>query len=133
MPDNESVTAQPRPRRILILTAALGAGLLAAATAGPAVVATASSSPNGPSLDHYFRLEAGPNLSRDSAAALAAAPAGTDPAAFDYAALQAAKKLPGAAANRTWKEGGKGGGIVEDASRGALVEGRIRDTGIVLS
>jgi hypothetical protein len=127
------VIAQPRPRRILPLVGALGAGLLAAAAAGPAAVATVASSPNGPSLDHYFRLEAGPNLSRDSAAALAASPAGTDPAGFDYAALQAAQRLPIASANLSWKQVGKGGGIIEDANKGALVEGRLRDTGIVLS
>jgi hypothetical protein len=122
----------PAPRTLFLASAlAAVSALLVSAPALTAVPVAAS--PNGPSLDHLFHLEAAPALSRDSAAALAASPAGTDPAAFDLAALQAAQRLPVASSNLHWQQFGKGGGIVEDATKGALVEGRLRDTGIVLS
>lgn len=40
--------------------------------------------------------------------------------------------MPVASANLRWKQIGAGGGIVEDLNKGVLVEGRLRDTGIVL-
>src|SRR3954468_10236658 len=124
----------PVPAARSLFLASAVAGISALLATAPALVgAQAIASPNGPGIDHYFNLDGGPNLSRDSAAALAAAPAGTDPAAFDFAALQAAQKLPVTAANLAWKQVGKGGGIIEDITKGALVEGRLRDTGIVLS
>jgi photosystem II stability/assembly factor-like uncharacterized protein len=122
----------PAPRSLLVASAV--AGLTALLAAAPATVtAPLLTSPNGPSLDSAFRLEAAPDLSRDSAAALAAAPAGTDPAAFDFAAMQAAQRMPIASSNLRWKQVGTGGGLIEDANKGALVDGRLRDTGIVLS
>ena len=123
----------PAPRSLLLAGAACLTAAVALTGAPVTAIAADAPSPNGPGIDHYFRLEAGPNLSRESAAALAAAPSGTDPAAFNAQALAAAQKLPIAAANLHWKQVGKGGGIVEDANKGATVDGRIRDTGIVLS
>jgi hypothetical protein len=121
------------PRSRILIAAALTTVAALTVLSAPAVVVAGATSPNGPGLDHWFNLESGPNLSRDSAAALAGSPSGADPAAFDFAALQVAQKMPIASANLAWKQVGKGGGIVEDASRGALVSGRLRDTGIVLS
>src|SRR4051812_41380298 len=101
----------PAPRTLFVASAlsALSALLVSA----PSLTAVSvAGSPNGPSLDHLFHLEAGPDLSRQSAAALAAAPSGADPAAFDFAALQAAQRMPIASANLRWKQIGPGGGIV---------------------
>ena len=125
----------PTPRALFLASAAAGlsAVLLSGAAAAGIPVAASPPSPNGPGIDHYFRLEAGPQLSRDSAAALAAAPSGTDPAAFNAAALAAAQKLPVASANLRWKQYGTNGGILEDPNKGAGIDGRIRTTGIVLS
>lgn len=88
---------------------------------------------NGPSIDSAFDLEAAPTLTRESATRLAAASPAADQAAFGYAAYQAAQRLPIASANLPWKQVGTGTGFVEDADRGALASGRLKNTGITLS
>ena len=87
---------------------------------------------NGPSLDSQLDLEAAPPVTRADALAMAAAgPA--DPATFGYKALSAARSLDVANANHPWQQVGAGTGYIEDANRGAVVSGRLKNTGITLS
>ena len=124
---------------VLTLTGAATLALLAGTAAppswpsGPTPAERAAAAANGPSLDSQISLEAAPPVTRDDALALAAAPASADPAAFGFAALKTASALRVANARHPWVQVGKGTGFVEDASRGATVDGRLKNTGITLS
>lgn len=116
-----------------------GAAALALAVAGsPASQPTTSAADraaavaNGPSLSASMRLEAAPRTSVRDVLAMAAG--GTaDQAAFGFKAMQAAKRLSVVNASVPWQQVGTGAGFEENASRGALVEGRLHNTGITLS
>ncbi|MCW2544236.1 MAG: hypothetical protein JWM40_1788 [Frankiales bacterium] len=99
---------------------------------GPTAADRAAAASNGPSLSSSMNLEAGPRTTvRDLVALAAAGPA--DQAAFGYNALKASRLMATANANVPWKQVGTGAGFEENASRGALVEGRLKNTGITLS
>ena len=86
---------------------------------------------NGPALSGKFNLEAAPAATLADAIAAANEPAHVDPAAFNLQAYNTALSL--GHTTGTWKQVGAGGGIVEDANRGATNDGRLRNTGIVLA
>jgi hypothetical protein len=126
-------------RTALIVTASSTALALAlvgspaqVTASGPTAADRAAAAANGPSLSASMNLEAGPNVSRADVAALAAAgPA--DQTAFGFSALQAAQKLKTMSPGTPWKQVGTGAGFEENADRGALVSGRLPNTGITLS
>lgn len=119
-----------------------GSAVLATALLAPAAVPSwpaegtaedkAAARANGPALSAVFNLEAGPPVTRDEVIGLAAAPA-ADQAAFGFAALKKAQSLPVARAGVPWEQVGRGQGLEEDGTRGALTSGRLNATGITLS
>ncbi|MCU1588428.1 MAG: hypothetical protein JWN31_1921, partial [Frankiales bacterium] len=125
-------------RTAMIVTASSTALALAlvgspgGAGSGPTAADRAAAAKNGPSLSASMNLEAGPKESRDDIAALAAA-GSADQTAFGFSALQAARKLGTMSPKTTWKQVGTGAGFEENINRGALVSGRLPNTGITLS
>ena len=128
-------------RRSFAAAAALGAAaLLATAPSGvspshywtgdDAAIARAKAL-NGPAVDSAFRLEGAPRATLAQAAALANDPPHVDPAAFNVAAWKSALAL--GRTSGTWRQVGPYAGLIEDASKGATVDGRLPDTGIVLA
>ena len=128
-------------RRLPLALAGLGALALVASSpgaptarhywSGDAAAIAAAQAANGPSIDSKFRLEAAPPVTLADAAALANDPPHVDPAAFNVAAWEAAKRLP--QVGGAWKQVGPNAGYVEDPKRGAGFDGRMPGTGIVLA
>lgn len=83
-------------------------------------------------IDGVFHREAAPALGAKDAVALAAAPPGADPVAFDRAALAKAAAAALAPGARAWRQVGPTGQLLNDPAY-ATDEGRFPTTGIVLA
>ncbi len=133
----------PRARTCLTAATTAGAALVLAVLGAPVAAPTyptegtaadkAAALANGPSLDAFFNLEPVSSLTVEQALGRANEAPTADQAAFNHAALLQARSLPIASANLPWNQVGAGGGLVEDADKGALVSGRAKATGITLS
>jgi hypothetical protein len=116
----------------VLALALVGSPAAQLAASGPTAADRRAAALNGPSLSATMNLEAGPRVSpAELAARAAAAPA--DQAAFGFNALKASRLLGTANAGVKWQQVGTGAGFEEDASRGALVSGRLPNTAITLS
>jgi len=106
-------------------------GTLAAAAAQGAAPVAASTNAATKAL-HTLHAEPAPQLDAQDAVALASAPAGVDPVAFERQAMAQAHNAPTAANPRKWRQVGPTGQLLNDPNY-ATDEGRLPTTGIVLA